>query len=221
MTQSLEGTAQRRKLLGEIERLAEIAVFGTLSETYRTCGRAGCHCQGDGPKHGPHLNVSYRGEKGKTTGYYVPKAAEEATREGVAAWQNSIRIAICNARVRPIRNDDGVSSHSPLPGDAVSVTQPYSASRVRPPVTDCRLGIMVRPAHRICTRRAHRFGCQKHAIFGSRWTAAISGLQRYIDCGQYGSTRLERSEEHTSELQSRGHLVCRLLLEKKNKISRG
>src|SRR5207253_9896689 len=27
---------------------------------------------------------------------------------------------------------------------------------------------------------------------------------------------LRRSEEHTSELQSRGHLVCRLLLEKKN-----
>src|SRR5690625_1680131 len=26
---------------------------------------------------------------------------------------------------------------------------------------------------------------------------------------------LDRSEEHTSELQSRGHLVCRLLLEKK------
>src|SRR5690625_6907951 len=25
-----------------------------------------------------------------------------------------------------------------------------------------------------------------------------------------------RSEEHTSELQSRGHLVCRLLLDKKN-----
>src|SRR5690625_6075755 len=29
--------------------------------------------------------------------------------------------------------------------------------------------------------------------------------------------RLARSEEHTSELQSRGHLVCRLLLEKKKK----
>src|SRR5690625_5643602 len=26
-----------------------------------------------------------------------------------------------------------------------------------------------------------------------------------------------RSEEHTSELQSRGHIVCRLLLEKKKK----
>src|SRR5437870_10490263 len=29
----------------------------------------------------------------------------------------------------------------------------------------------------------------------------------------------KRSEEHTSELQSRGHLVCRLLLEKKKKQS--
>src|SRR5690625_6276177 len=29
-----------------------------------------------------------------------------------------------------------------------------------------------------------------------------------------------RSEEHTSELQSRGHLVCRLLLEKKKKTTK-
>src|SRR5690625_5408926 len=29
-----------------------------------------------------------------------------------------------------------------------------------------------------------------------------------------------RSEEHTSELQSRGHLVCRLLLEKKKTVRR-
>src|SRR2546429_1940862 len=32
----------------------------------------------------------------------------------------------------------------------------------------------------------------------------------------YILARSERSEEHTSELQSRLHLVCRLLLEKKN-----
>src|SRR2546429_4194605 len=31
------------------------------------------------------------------------------------------------------------------------------------------------------------------------------------------STTITRSEEHTSELQSRLHLVCRLLLEKKKK----
>src|SRR5256884_4910145 len=33
------------------------------------------------------------------------------------------------------------------------------------------------------------------------------------------TTLLKRSEEHTSELQSRLHLVCRLLLEKKNNIT--
>src|SRR5258708_19611642 len=34
--------------------------------------------------------------------------------------------------------------------------------------------------------------------------------------GRFSTTRLARSEEHTSELQSPDHLVCRLLLEKKN-----
>jgi len=83
----LDTPRQRRQRLREIERLAEVAIFGTLSETYRTCGHAGCHCHGPGPKHGPHLYVSYRGEQGKTTGYYVPQAAAGAIREGVAAWQ--------------------------------------------------------------------------------------------------------------------------------------
>src|SRR5438034_8140709 len=35
-----------------------------------------------------------------------------------------------------------------------------------------------------------------------------------------GGQRPERSEEHTSELQSHSDLVCRLLLEKKKKITR-
>src|SRR5690625_6766816 len=34
--------------------------------------------------------------------------------------------------------------------------------------------------------------------------------------GYWLCCKASRSEEHTSELQSRGHLVCRLLLEKKN-----
>src|SRR5690625_5591102 len=37
-----------------------------------------------------------------------------------------------------------------------------------------------------------------------------------LNCGFLVSDHTPRSEEHTSELQSRGHLVCRLLLEKKN-----
>src|SRR3712207_7297855 len=38
---------------------------------------------------------------------------------------------------------------------------------------------------------------------------------RRHDAHEPGSTEAHRSEEHTSELQSRQYLVCRLLLEKK------
>src|SRR3712207_8676003 len=43
---------------------------------------------------------------------------------------------------------------------------------------------------------------------------SITSVILFIDYG--GKTSLDRSEEHTSELQSRQYLVCRLLLEKKN-----
>lgn len=62
-------------------------MFGSLSEGYRTCGNPGCRCHGPGPKHGPHLQVVYRGAAGKTSSYYVPQAAHSAIRDGVAAWQ--------------------------------------------------------------------------------------------------------------------------------------
>src|SRR5690625_6187733 len=42
--------------------------------------------------------------------------------------------------------------------------------------------------------------------------------QRNQHSSHADSDTQHRSEEHTSELQSRGHLVCRLLLEKKKKI---
>src|SRR5215510_15755473 len=45
---------------------------------------------------------------------------------------------------------------------------------------------------------------------GQSWRARRSGSR---------NARPTRSEEHTSELQSRGHLVCRLLLEKKKKAA--
>src|SRR5690625_5502665 len=51
-------------------------------------------------------------------------------------------------------------------------------------------------------------------IFGwLRWFKA-SYIKRMIHL--WLGLLLFRSEEHTSELQSRGHLVCRLLLEKKS-----
>src|SRR5690625_5376044 len=44
-------------------------------------------------------------------------------------------------------------------------------------------------------------------------SGVIFSIDRYL--GQFSW----RSEEHTSELQSRGHLVCRLLLEKKKETT--
>src|SRR3712207_8527600 len=52
------------------------------------------------------------------------------------------------------------------------------------------------------------------AAEGVRHTASVAnrrGLRAFAD----ERRRPERSEEHTSELQSRQYLVCRLLLEKK------
>src|SRR5690625_3799189 len=48
------------------------------------------------------------------------------------------------------------------------------------------------------------------------WGKMLADSREFI---QIAPWTLIRSEEHTSELQSRGHLVCRLLLEKKKNIS--
>src|SRR5436305_8925893 len=49
------------------------------------------------------------------------------------------------------------------------------------------------------------------AVRASAWESAGPAL-----VWESAGPALVRSEEHTSELQSRPHLVCRLLLEKKN-----
>src|SRR2546422_2279290 len=56
---------------------------------------------------------------------------------------------------------------------------------------------------------------------GPGWSGTIVWLAT-TNCGFRLplSPRSRRSEEHTSELQSRLHLVCRLLLEKKKKQTR-
>src|SRR5260370_11160729 len=52
-----------------------------------------------------------------------------------------------------------------------------------------------------------------HKFSGSRYPLSPSPSS----CRRWGSSDNDRSEEHTSELQSHLNLVCRLLLEKKKK----
>src|SRR5690625_5710586 len=60
-------------------------------------------------------------------------------------------------------------------------------------------------------------GDEKVGIYTHIPYASVSGYVSVDGHRQEVSGSVFRSEEHTSELQSRGHLVCRLLLEKKNK----
>src|SRR5690625_6336967 len=69
--------------------------------------------------------------------------------------------------------------------------------------------------------RSRELGAEKHVtidgrsrLFDTVLSYLIKGNVRRGLRHPLGSDT-ERSEEHTSELQSRGHLVCRLLLEKK------
>src|SRR3712207_7551620 len=55
----------------------------------------------------------------------------------------------------------------------------------------------------------------EHNILIDCGSGILSRIQEYIPLNKIDS----RSEEHTSELQSRQYLVCRLLLEKKKKIN--
>src|SRR2546429_8828711 len=55
------------------------------------------------------------------------------------------------------------------------------------------------------------------AVLGRHHESGETGLARGFDGRARFDQAADRSEEHTSELQSRLHLVCRLLLEKKKK----
>src|SRR5690625_6178239 len=86
-----------------------------------------------------------------------------------------------------------LSLHDALPISCIK--RPRSATRAAPSCSDNA------PAH-------------TNAEYSPRlWPASCAG-RAPPRCSHTRHTATLRSEEHTSELQSRGHLVCRLLLEK-------
>src|SRR5690625_5978531 len=96
---------------------------------------------------------------------------------------------------------DGMGGHAG--GDIASAT---AVKRIRELDADPALG----PADLEETIQA----AQRNIIDRVSTEPVLSGM------GTTVTSLLLRSEEHTSELQSRGHLVCRLLLEKKKHLHR-
>src|SRR5258708_18687269 len=62
-------------------------------------------------------------------------------------------------------------------------------------------------AWQLCGARRVRIGCHSNPLLNPLWLRFGHAVAE--------QTEATRSEEHTSELQSPDHLVCRLLLEKK------
>src|SRR5690625_5882993 len=107
--------------------------------------------------------------------------------------------------------------------------------RASPSIRKCsRPTLMVGPATLRsvirCKRRVHMCG----SIFSTAGVSSSGGSHRRRSAGHpaacfgmdvmmmdegFESESMLRSEEHTSELQSRGHLVCRVLLEKKKEVA--
>src|SRR5690606_40397143 len=83
----------------------------------------------------------------------------------------------------------------------------------------------LRDLHSFPTRRSsdlvlHRRACRPYsAAGGAVWQVRAAHEDRRRD--RQTPSWPTRSEEHTSELQSRENLVCRLLLEKKNRRAAG
>src|SRR5439155_20606866 len=95
--------------------------------------------------------------------------------------------------------------HAPATPDIYTLSL-HDALPISPRRHSPRAGCADGPAGRTRLRRSRR---------GRRPPASRAPRQR--NRVRPAGPSAQRSEEHTSELQSRGHLVCRLLLEKKKK----
>src|SRR2546428_2690598 len=85
------------------------------------------------------------------------------------------------------------------------MTEPRFILRRRVPRINPSISRLGRPRHRVEIPETGRFLSERSQCVVAKLAGTCPGVTR------------QRSEEHTSELQSRSDLVCRLLLEKKKK----
>src|SRR5258708_26844433 len=106
------------------------------------------------------------------------------------------------------RSCEGVATRRPLPLRRHEACQEASNW----------FALHVRKTPSATVQRNHLRGCRSTQVVVGLRAARTGWTQPSVRLG-FTSSGPGRSEEHTSELQSPDHLVCRLLLEKKKKKS--
>src|SRR5436309_10591656 len=110
----------------------------------------------------------------------------------------------------------GESSRS-APGRPCSISPSNERTRTIP-TSSCRFQKVSGrrlPLNEAAARRRPQPLPRRHARRMASWISAVGGAVAGVVAAPRPHRPLRRSEEHTSELQSRENLVCRLLLEKK------
>src|SRR5258708_23218469 len=120
----------------------------------------------------------------------------------------------------------GLDPHAPYPQTSKNAlseapTKPASEQKETPAVHQSPLAMEVAPCHLALPAFSGECLCGGRHQSGNPWQEALGSAVFAVGGGQTlvlcrtGQACPVRSEEHTSELQSPDHLVCRLLLEKK------
>src|SRR5690625_323905 len=154
----------------------------------------------------------------RTRGLDVPAAAEcsSSPAVGVKATVNDTVIEVGGPYLLDRHGQAELSIARQWRQEGAIILHVLAARRV---IGALRLADESRPESRDTVDALHAHGVQVVMITGDAQAVADTVAKELGIDRVFAGVRPEdkRSEEHTSELQSRGHLVCRLLLEKKKK----
>src|SRR5439155_11924465 len=148
-------------------------------------------------------------------------------RNPTACWAIGHRPSSSTAR--PLRRTHSVKrataphASSPFPSKAPRICSPISRDEMQRATPQCAASCTQNGGGWSATQRSEWHSVTEsrcRSVASSRLPLGRRGRRRWSrPLGRLALLQPIRSEEHTSELQSRGHLVCRLLLEKKKKFT--
>src|SRR5439155_9168935 len=138
----------------------------------------------------------------------IGQSFEKETGDGVTRWRFEVVGVVGNAHYRNLREPMTPTAYVPFFG--------INRAGRREPKNSASFIVRTKG-----DSPASLIGILRSEVSRTRPELRLSNIRTQVEINDTHTVRERllaiRSEEHTSELQSRGHLVCRLLLEKKKK----